>query len=78
MEVRYTSRWWERCNHVCEKFGLWELVNLLLLMNINKEGMAMLGMKHEINMRKNIFVEIIQKYDRRWWRNGSGINEREQ
>ena len=23
------SRWWARCNHVCDKFGLWELVNLL-------------------------------------------------
>ena len=27
------------------RFGLWELVNLLWLKNINKEGMAMLGMK---------------------------------
>ena len=30
MEVGYKSRWWERYNHVCEKFGLWELVNLLI------------------------------------------------
>ena len=29
MEVGYTSR----CNHVCDKFGLWELVNLLWLRN---------------------------------------------
>ena len=29
MEVGYKSRWWARCNHVCDKFGLWELVNLL-------------------------------------------------
>ena len=41
MEVGYKSRWWARCNHVCDKFGLWELVNLLWLKNINKEGMAM-------------------------------------
>ena len=40
MEVGYKSRWWARCNHVCDKFGLWELVNLLWLKNINKEGMA--------------------------------------
>ena len=32
-----------RYNHVCDKFGLWELVNLLWLRNINKEGMAVLG-----------------------------------
>ena len=37
MEVGYKSRWWARCNHVCEKFGLWELVNLQWLRNINKE-----------------------------------------
>ena len=44
MEVGYKSRWWARCNHVCDKFGRCELVNLLLwLRNINKEGMAMLG-----------------------------------
>ena len=45
MEVGYKSRWWARCNHVCDKFGMWELVNLLWLRNINKEGMAMIGMK---------------------------------
>ena len=37
MEVGYTSRWWARRNHVCDKFGLWKLVNLLWLRNINKE-----------------------------------------
>ena len=25
----YMSRWWARCNHICDKFGLWEMVNLL-------------------------------------------------
>ena len=29
-------------HHVCNKFGLWERVNLLWRKNINKEGMAML------------------------------------
>ena len=38
MEVGYKSIRWARCNHVCDKFGLWDLVNLLWLMNINKEG----------------------------------------
>ena len=37
MEVGYKYRWWAIYNHVCEKFGLWELVNLLWLRNINKE-----------------------------------------
>ena len=69
MEVGYKSRWWARCNHVCDKFGLWELVNLLWLKNINKEGMAMLGMKYDRNVWKKTLVAIIQEDGRRQWRN---------
>ena len=50
MEVEYKSRCWERCIFVCENFGLWELVNLLRFRNMNKEGMAMLGMKYDRNV----------------------------
>ena len=48
MEVGYKSRWWTRFNHVCDKFGLWELVNLLWLRNINKDGMAILGIDRNV------------------------------
>ena len=66
MEVGYKSRWWARCNHVCNTFGLWKLVNLLWLKNINKEGMAMLGMKYDRNVwKKTLMVGDMQ------WRNGS-------
>ena len=75
MEVGYKSRWWATSNHVCDKFGLWELVNLLWLRNNNKEGMAMLVMKYDRNVYKKTFV---QEYGGRQWRNGFGINEREQ
>ena len=78
MEVGYKSRWWARCNHVCDKVGLWELVNLLWLRNINKEGMAMLGMKYDKNVWKKTLVMRIQEYGRRQWRNCFGINKREQ
>ena len=61
MEVGYKSRWWTRCNHVCNKFGLWELVNLLWLNNINKEGMAMLGMKYDRSVWKKTLVARIQE-----------------
>ena len=27
MEIGYKSRWWGKCNNVCEKFGMWELLN---------------------------------------------------
>ena len=50
MEVGYKFRWWAGCNYVCDKFGLWELVNLLWLRNINKEGMAMIGMTYDQNV----------------------------
>ena len=62
---------------VCEKFGLCELVKLLWLRNIRKEEMGMLRMKYDRNVRNKIF-ERIQEYGRRWWRNGFGMNEREQ
>ena len=70
------SRWWARYTHVCDKFGLWELVNLLWFRSIKKEGMAMLGMEYDRNVWKKTFVARIQEYGRRWWSNG--INEREQ
>ena len=38
MEVGYESGWWARCNHVCEKFGQWEMVNLIWMRNNNNEG----------------------------------------
>ena len=78
MEVGYKSRWWARCNHVCDKFSLCELVNLLWLKNINKEGMAMLGMKYDRSVWKKTLMARIQEEGRRQWRNGFGINEREQ
>ena len=52
-------------------------MNLLCLRNINKEGMAMLGMKYDRNVWMKTFVERIQEYVRRRWRNGFCINERE-
>ena len=71
MGIGYKSIWWERCKHVCEKFGLWELVNLIWLRNISKEGMAMLEIGYGRNVWTKIIVERIKECDRRWWRNGS-------
>ena len=63
---------------VISSVGLWELANLLCLRNINKEGMAMLGMKYDKNVWKKTLLTRIHEYGRREWRNGFGINEREQ
>ena len=77
MEIGFKYRWWARYNHVCEKFGLWELVNLLWFRNISKEGMAMLGMEYDRNVWKKTFVEspgVWHEMMKVW----SGMNEREQ
>ena len=78
MEVGYKSRWWARCNHVCDKFGLWELVYLLWLMSIKREEMSTFGMEYDKNVWKKTFGVRIQEYRRIQWRNGFSINEREQ
>ena len=31
MEYGFKCRWWARCNYLCEKFGMRELVDLLWL-----------------------------------------------
>ena len=40
--------------------------------------MARLGMKYDRNVWKKTFVARIQEYGRGQWRNGFGINKREQ
>ena len=50
MKIEYKSRLCAICHHVCEKFGLWELVNLLWLRNFTNEGMTMLGMEYGRNV----------------------------
>ena len=45
IETGCKSRWWARCRHICTKFGLMELVNLILLRDVSVNGMVSLGMK---------------------------------
>ena len=78
MEIGYKSRWRTTCTHLCKKFGLLELVNLLWLRNISKEEMAILGMEYDSNVWNKIIVDRIKEYGRRWWINDFGINEIEQ
>ena len=53
-------------------------MNLLWLKNINKEGIAILGIKYDRSVWKKTLVVRIQEDGRKQWRNGFGINEREQ
>ena len=54
-EIVYKSRWCARWSHLCEKFGLIELVHLLWLRNFSNEGM--LEMEYDRNVWMQINVE---------------------
>ena len=53
MEVGCKSRWWARCNHTCDNFGLCELLHLRE--NFNNEGIAILGIKYNRNVLEKTF-----------------------
>ena len=44
IEIGCKSRWWSRCRHICSKFGLLKLVNLICLREESVNGMVNLGM----------------------------------
>ena len=60
-----------------QPFSQRELVDLLWLRNISKEGLSMRGMEYDRNVLKKIIVERIKEYGRRWWEKGFGINDSE-
>ena len=43
IQIGCKSRWWSRCRHICCKFGLLELVNLICLREVRVNGMVNLG-----------------------------------
>ena len=54
IEVGCKSIWWSRCRHICSKFGLLELVNLMCLGEVSVNVMVNLGM--------NVDGEGLKKY----------------
>ena len=44
IELGCKPRWWSRCRHICSKFGLFELVNLIWLRKVSLNGMVKLVM----------------------------------
>ena len=51
LEIRCKSGWCARCRHICNKFGLKDLVNLICLDGVSVNGMDKLGMSvNEKNM----------------------------
>ena len=60
----------------CEKFGLWELVNLLCLQNIRKEWRCLHGIGYDKiiifeSESKNVLPKLY--YSQYYWRNVSFI-----
>ena len=47
VEIGCKSRWWARCRHICGKFELIELVNLIWLRDASVNGMVNLRMNVE-------------------------------
>ena len=62
---RIQYKWWTRCNHLCEKFGLRHPLNLIWLRNFSKEGMSMQGMEYDRNVWNKVNVERIKEYGRK-------------
>ena len=58
----YKSGWWARCRHICNKFGLKDLVNLICLGDVSVNGVNKLGMsvneKTWRKMRKSSWLVI--------------------
>ena len=53
VEIGCKSRWWARCRHICSKFGLIELVNLIWLRDASVNG--------TVNLRMNVEEEVWKK-----------------
>ena len=52
-EFGYKSTCYARCSHLCEKFGLMKLVDLLWLRNFSHEGITCFAIEYDRNIWKN-------------------------
>ena len=71
------SGWWSRCRHICNKFGLKGLVNLICLGDVSVNGVDKLGMSvNEKTTWMKFADEKIKLVGRRIWMNNCGNRER--
>ena len=77
IELGCKSRWWSRCRHICSKFGLFELVNLIWLREVSLNGMVKLGMKVNWEFWKKHICSRIREVGKQVWKNGFNDTERE-
>ena len=76
-EIGCKSRWWSQCRHICSKFGLLELVNLICLREMSVTGMVNLGMNVDREGWKKYIRERLQECGRSAWKDGFNDTDRE-
>ena len=77
IELECKPRWWSRCRHMCSKFGLFELVNLIWLREESLNGMVKLGMNVNGEFGKKHICNRIRKVGKQVSKNGFNDTERE-
>ena len=77
IELGCNSRWWSRSRHICSKFGLFELLNLICLREVSLDGMVKLEMKVNGEFWKKHICSRIREVGKQVWKNGSNDTERE-
>ena len=68
VEIGCKSRWWGRCMHICSKFGLIELVNLIWLRDASVNGIVNIRMTVEEEIWKKYICERIREVGREAWK----------
>ena len=76
LEIGCKSGWWARCRHICNKFGLKELVNLICLGDVSVNGVDKLGMSVNEKTWMKFADEKIKLVGCRIWMNNCGNSER--
>ena len=69
IELGCKSRRWSRCSHICSKFGLFELVNLIWLREVSLNGIVKLGMKVNGEFWKMHICSKIREVGKQVWKN---------
>ena len=71
------SRWWARCRHIRSKFGLFELINLIWLREVNLNVMVKFGINVNGEVWKKHICNRIMEVGKQVRKNGFNDTERE-
>ena len=75
LEIGCKSGWWAWCRHICNKFGLKELVNLICLGDVSVNAVDKLGMRVNEKTWMKFADEKIKLVGCRIWMNNCGNSE---